>query len=281
MWMTFALLAAALWGVGQIFTKKGLSETSPLFNNLLGAVVTIVLIVPFVMLNGANLSDVPKIFPLACIITFLLLSYYYIIGVGKVSLTGTVLAMYPLITIFLSLIFLRENPNLYQKLAVLIVLSGTFILAIGEDIAVTKKLRFGRWFWIAIIGACLSGSSDFLAKVALNKVGNTYSYLLAYAIAFMAMALISIFIDKKGRKMPKINKKIIPTLLGVTMMESGMIAYYIALSLGFVSLVTPISSAYVAITAILAWIFLKEKVNKIQAAGIIFSVFGIILLGVS
>ncbi len=262
-----------------MFAKKGLSHTTPLFNNLLGACLFFILAVPFALSNGANFSEVPRIFLPTCVIAALLLVYYYVINLEKVSLSGTIQSSYPLFTIILSFIFLHENPSLLQKLAALIVLAGTVILAAGEDIVLSKRIRFGRWFWIALAGAVMAGTSDFFAKTILNHT-NTYSYILTYAIAYMCVAVLSALIDKNGRKLPKLNQKIIPTFLGVSMMELGTITFYLAISLGLVSVVSPASSFYVGITAVLAWIFLKEKVNKLQVLGVILSAIGVIFLGI-
>lgn len=276
----FALLAASLWGVGQVFTKKGFEETSPLFNNLLGAFITLIIVVPFALLNGANFQTAQKIFPLSLLIALLLLCYYYILEKGYVSLTGTILSSYPLITVVLSFLFLREQPSIFQKIAIVIILLGTITIAAGESINAVKRLRFGGWFWLAVIGAVSIGFSDFFAKVAVNN-SDIYSYLLAYGISFPILAGISYIFDYKNRAFPKFNsKKFLPTAIGVTMLEVGLMIYYIALSKGLVSVVTPLSSIYAAITVILAWIFLKEKMNKIQLLGITFSILGIIFIGI-
>lgn len=273
-----ALFAAVLWGVGQVFTKRGYEESTPLFNNLLAAVVTIATAVPFALLNGATFQL--SVFPLTVVIAALLLCYYYILAKGQVSLTGTVLSSYPIITITLSFIFLQEQPSLFQKLAIVAVLLGTILIAAGEGLSHIKEIKLGDWFWIAIAGALSIGTSDFLSKVANNKT-DVYSYLLDYGIAYCIVAGISYFFDKKGRTFPAINNmKFLPTLIGVTMIEIGLFVYYLAISKGLVSLVTPISSVFAAITVVLAWIFLKERVKKLQVVGILFSVAGIILIGI-
>lgn len=106
-------------------------------------------------------------------------------------------------------------------------------------------------------------------------------YIFSYALAFITVVILSVFIDKTERVLPKFNfKTYMPTIVGVTMIEIGLVVYYLALSKGLASLVTPISSIYVAITVVLAHIFLTEKITKIQILGVLFSVAGIILIGI-
>lgn len=281
MWLFLSLLAAVFWGVGQIIIKKGYNNLSPLFNNILAAVIIFILTVPLSLLNGINFSLIPSILPLAIIIAILFLSYYYIIGIGQVSFTGTVIGTYPALTILLSFLFLHENPSNYQKLAALIILVGITLIALPNDAREFKKLKIGIWFWWAIFGAITVGFGDFFIKVAINN-SDVYTYLFTYAICLPIVSGISIFFDKKGRKLPSFSlNKYLPTLVGVTMMELGFVSFHFALSQGLLSLVTPISSIYVAITAILAWLLLKEKISKIQAIGIALSAIGVVLVGIS
>ncbi len=278
-WLFFTLFAAMLWGVGQIFVKKGLGDISPLLNNIFGSVVIFIVSMSYSLLNGVNYALLPKVFPLALAASFLILIYYYAISKGQVSLTGTILSMYPLVTIVLSLYFLHEQPSIAQKLAIIFVLLGTFILALGENAKKLRNLKIDSWFWWGIIGAFLIGISDFLAKVGTNQT-DLYTYVFAYGLAFPLVSAISFVFDKKGRKLPEFSiNNFLPTVLGVSMVESGLIVYYIAISKGLVSVVTPISSVYVGITVILALIFLKEKIKGLQIFGIILSFIGIILLG--
>jgi len=226
MWLLFTLLSATLFGVGQVFTKKGLDETSPLLNNLLGAGVTLLITVPFALMNGAHISFVPKVLPITLVIALLLLCYYYIIAKGQVSLTGTILASYPLITIALSLLFLHEQPSLFQKIAIALILLGTIVIVAGENLNAFKRLQFGGWFYWALGGAIAIGTGDFLTKIAINR-SDMYTYLLAYGIAFGIVAGSSYFFDKKGRRFPKLtNTKFLPTLIGVTMLETGVVVFY-------------------------------------------------------
>lgn len=282
MWLFFTLLAALLWGIGQVFAKKGLSYATSLFNNLLAAVFTLLITAPFAFFMGAQLSDVSKLLPISIVIAVLLLSYYYVINKANISLVGTVLGAYPIFTVILSLIFLHEKPSIFQELAAGCVMLGTLLLIVGEDLTLARKLKFGTWVIWGAAGAAASGIADFLTKLALKIVDErAYSYIFTYAIALILVACVSFLFDKNGRKFPKINdKKLLPTLVGVTMIEVGMVAYFIALSLGIASVVTPVSSIYVAITAVLAWIFLKEKVNRLQIIGVLIACLGIILLGI-
>ena len=278
MWLALTLLSAFLWGIGHVLTKKGYDHVTPLFNNIFASIVTLAITVPFAISNGGNLKPVFDILPITLLIALLLLSFYYILELGQVSLTGTILATFPIYTVVLSILFLKEEPTQFQFIAMTLVLLGTIAIAFGEGISDRRKIQFGTWLWIAVAGSIMVGAADFFAKVAINQ-SDTYSYILIYGLTFPFISFLSYFFDKKGRKMPNLrSKKFLPTAIGVTMMEVGLLSFYVALSDGLVSVVTPISSLYVAIMTILAWFFLKEKLNRYQIVGIVLSLIGIMIL---
>ncbi len=67
-------------------------------------------------------------------------------------------------------------------------------------------------------------------------------------------------------------------LIGIT--EAGAIAVVnFGLTIGDAILITPIASALSVVTIMMAIIFLKEKVHKLQIVGIVAVIFGIIATG--
>lgn len=277
MWLIFSLLAALLWGIGQIFVKKGFAQTTPLFNNILATSVEVFFWIPIALLGGVEFEKFPIVFPLALVAGITYFVYYYVIGKGEVSLTGTVLAAYPLTTIILSGIFLHEPLGIFQKIAILLIILGSVLIAMPKNI---KSFKFANWVYWAIFGAILIGSGDFLAKVGISK-SNAYTWLFFLALAGLPWVFINFLIDKKGRVIPEFKlQKFVPTIIGVAMVSIGIIPFNLAFQYGLASLVAPVSSSYVVLTAVLAFIFLKEKINKVQLVGILSTSLGIILLGI-
>ncbi len=276
MWLTFSLGAALLWGIGQIFIKKGMGNVSPLVYNVLAVIIDLLLWFPLAFFMGINFSKVLQILPLALLAGATYFLYYYVIAKGQVSLTGTILGAYPLITIILSAIFLGEQTSLFQKLATVLVLLGSVFIAMPENF----RLKIESWVWYAAGGALLIGSGDFLAKLAVNQ-SDTYTWLFTLGLAYLPVLLLNYLLDKKGRVLPKMSfKEFWPSLLGTAMVSGGMVFFYLAFADGLASLVAPVSSSYVVLTAVLAYFFLKEKINKVQLLGIISTSLGIMLLGI-
>ena len=55
MWLVLTLIAAFMWGIGPVLAKKGLSHTTPLFNNLIAGFVTLAITVPFAIFMGGKI----------------------------------------------------------------------------------------------------------------------------------------------------------------------------------------------------------------------------------
>lgn len=284
-WLVYTLIASLFWGVGQIYLKKGFAKISSLWNIIIATIICLVTWLPFCYFNGINLSNInfsPTLFFIIIVSIFYQI-YFYALEKGEVSITGTIMAAYPLVTVILSHLFLGEVINWIQKLAIFVVLLGAAVISLPNKNNQTK-IKVGSWIWWALASVILIGTADFLAKVIINNIG-PYNYMFLLPIFYIPVVLGIAMIDKKGQKLPPVSgnqwRQLTPTLIGVFMIEVGIIAFNLAFANGPASLVGPLSSCYVAITVILAIIFLKEKVNLNQLIGIILTIIGIILFGVS
>lgn len=278
MWLFYTLLAAVCWGVGQIFVKKGLQDISPLMNNILATIIGTLLFLPFALSHQVHFDKFWQLFPFTCFVSFLFFAYYYVIGRGQLALTGTILGTYPFITVILSLLFLHEAPSIFQKLAIGTIILGTVIVALPNKV---NKIHVGTWLWWTLLGVFMLGLGDFLVKFLMNQ-SDLYTYLFTYAFGSTFVTILFYLFDKKGRALPKFTRKnYFSTLIGVGLVEFGFFLFHLAVNGGLVSLVSPISGIYVAITAVLAWFVLKEKIDKKHAFGIILAAIGVILIGIS
>jgi len=69
------------------------------------------------------------------------------------------------------------------------------------------------------------GTGDFLIKLLLNQ-SDLYTYLFTYAFCSIILTGLTIFIDKKGRILPKFTWNLyLPTFIGVAMIEVGFFCF--------------------------------------------------------
>ena len=273
-WLIFALLAAIIWGVAQVLVKKGFSESNPFFNNILATIFTLLIFVPYSLSQGVNWNLFPQIFLLAIPAMLPNYIYYYALEKGDISLTGTIVAAYPMITVLLSILLLRELITVPHLIGVALVIVGAFLISKPRKF----NFKFEPWVAWGAAAAVIIGFGDFMGKVGLTKF-DQYTFFLAFSLSAIPSFFITALFDNH-KVIPNLKLgQLIPTLSGTFLIELGLLFLYLALASGPVSIVSPVSSAYVAITVILASIFLREKVNQQQAIGIGATVIGIIVLG--
>lgn len=281
-WFGFAFCAAVFWALGQILIKKGFSHLSPLWSNIVSNVLSLFIWIPFVLFNTKFLIKLPPLKNIGIILgaSSLYHLFYYSISKGKISLTGTLVAGYPIFTIALSHLFLGERLNPLQYLGITLILIGDFTFAIPEKPGKLKNEK-GNLSWIlwGLVGACTIGSGDFITKLSINQIG-VYRHMLTLSLFSNAVSSINYLLDKKNRDMPKIlSRRSLPSFAGIIITLIGSIFFLLAMENGAASLIVSISSIYPGFVALLAVRFLGERVSIKQVTGIITAVFGLILIG--
>lgn len=283
MWFWYALSVMVMWGLGDVIAKKGLSKISPVWNNILAVAFALVGWVPFALWHGATLTFGPTDLVLAATISLLYLTYYYAIERGKIILTAALLSTYQATSYVLSVLLLHEQNTLFQNLAVVIIIIGTFLIS-GEEM---KKLLDNHvreaihrsWIFWGLLGGFANGVGDFLSKVGVVRVG-PYNFLLLLALGYVLTIGVNILFDRRGLARSPLQHPALFffTFLGTALVELGIIPLSLAFETGPASLITPIASASLGVTIVLAWIFLRERVTWIQMLGVITTIGGLFLM---
>lgn len=277
-WLIFAMLACLSWGIGQTLIKKGLSNISPFVSDIFFVASSFLINIFYVLILGFDKVNW-NFFPAILIFGFLASSFNlilpFIIEKTDVSLSGTVLATYPVATILLSIIFLGEGLKFFQIIGVMAIIFGTIMVSRQG----TQKFKIKPWVIWALIGAVLLGFADFTGKAAMTKY-NLPTFLIAFCIGYLPAILIVKILDKTKQTIPQAKKETFISILGNFLMPLGLVFMYLAFDRGPASLVSPVASTYPVLTIILAFIFLKEKVSKNQLFGILLTSLGIILTSI-
>jgi bacterial/archaeal transporter family protein len=112
-------------------------------------------------------------------------------------------------------------------------------------------------FWWGIFG--------FLGKVEAERISPSQLQLF-FTIGMIPVAILCMFRLKFKIAVKKTG--IFYALLMGVLSALGCLAFFAAMQKGKASLVAPVTSLYPALTVILAVIFLKEKLNKVQLCGL-------------
>jgi uncharacterized membrane protein len=281
-WFPLALCAALCWAVGAVLVKRGFAAVPPLWNNIVNNALAVLLWIPVVLVLSRFRIKVPPIRILLIILaaSTLFQFFYYSLSRGQVSLTGTVIAIYPMITILLSHLFLGERLSALQYLAIGLILAGGIAVAFPDK---RQILHTGGLAWLpwGLTGALSLGTGDFLSKFSINRIGS-YSHLFFLSLAAIGLSGINYIIDTPNRAVPRVfARSFLPTLIGIALHLVGALCFFLAFDYGPVSLISPVSSVYPALLALLAIKFLKDRISVIQRIGIGVITGGLIVIGFS
>jgi uncharacterized membrane protein len=281
-WFPLALSAAVCWAVGAVLVKRGFSAVPPLWNNIINNALALILWIPVVLALSRFRIEVPPIRILLIILaaSALFQLFYYCLSRGQVSLTGTVIAIYPMITIVLSHLFLEERLSPLQYLSVGLILAGGLAVAFPDK---RQILHTGGLSWLpwGLAGALSLGTGDFLSKFSINQIG-AHSHIFFLSLIAMGLAGVNYLIDTPNRAAPRVfARSFLPSLFGIVLHLVGALCFLLAFDYGPISLISPVSSVYPALLALLAVKFLKDKISVIQGIGIGIITTGLIAIGFS
>jgi len=125
---------------------------------------------------------------------------------------------------------------------------------------------------IAMIGW---GFSDFFAAMAARKTSVIKTLVWSQIVGTLMLILAFLLFFK----FPDISfNYLMLILISAFLNIIALLAFYKGMQIGNVSVISPISSAYAAITVILSLIFLNEKLNGLQTVGVSLAILGTILV---
>ncbi len=280
-----AIVSAMFMAAMQILLKKSYKELDPSIAFFFDAMFGVLIWIPVGFIFGATIKGIINCLVYAIISAILSEALvFYALSKGDLSISTVMIATYPIYTLLFSRYINKEILSGEQLVFIVLTILGTILTCFDKDLKI-KKLK-SLTMLIPIITAVAIGLSDTLTKKVINET-SSFSFLVAIAIVQIPVALIYLKIAKQKFsnifKELKIGMKeykysIIGSLLNVL----GTGCLLVSFNYGMVSIVSPLTAIYTPIVLIYSFIFLKEKINKLNFAGIIAALigtFGIIMLG--
>lgn len=299
MWLFFTLATTLLWGVAELFYKKGSHENEK-FGHLkvcviVGAVMGIHAVITLLTSNiGYNPKNLIAYLPVSlCYIVSMVCSYFGIRFIEE-SLSDPIENTAGAICSILCVIFLGEMISIPVWIAIAIIVVGVVGVSQMErsaDVNRSKKLgkklaiiAFLMPFCYALIDALGSFLDIFFLDMETSPlIGVTEENIelvanVSYELTFAIVGLI-LFIFMKIKKvkfeMPKQRDKVIAAVCET----AGQLTYVYAMS-GNGAIAAPILSSVCVVSLVLSRIFLKEKLTKKQYIFIGIIIAGVLMLAV-
>ncbi len=278
----FGLISYFSWGIGDVFatiTARKLESFSTTFWRSFLGVLIFSLYIPFALqsLKNITLQLLFFNFVLGIIGSIGLVAFYEGLKRANPALTGTVGNTYPFLAVILSLVFFKERLNVPQILTIIIILSGIILSA--TQIKEFKRIELTPGIiWSILASGCFGLYYAFI-KIPVSQIGWFWP---SYFSLFISAAAMFLFIKFKNMKFYNSNFRtaLIPLVIFSILWTLGEFSYNFAIGKGLISIISPIAGASPTLFVILAFLVFKDKITKQQIAGIIVTLFGIVLLSI-
>ncbi len=280
----FAITAMLSWGTADFFAKKAIDKLgykiSLLLNHLVAFVPLIILAILFFKLPPLT-SELVLITISAGILGIIAYIFLYRgFQKGNISVVSPISASWSVITTLLAVLIFKETLMPLQIIGIIAVFIGIFF-ASTNFAEFKKSIRQGRSSGIsdAIISMVAWGITYTLLKPMVTSFGPIISLLFLRIIALTILLSWTKLAPTKFSKPARLIFLFI-ALSGLLDLL-GFAAFNFSVSTDLLSLVGPIAATYPAVTIVLAYFFLKEKIVTNQKIGIIAILAGIALVALT
>lgn len=276
------ILSMLGWGTADFLGAESSRKIGNVLTLFWMQIVGFVVAFVYFLINFSsfNLKDVQRFLPLLVIICFLqtiaYLAYYKGLKEGQVSLVTPIGASWAMITVILSVIFLKEILQRNQIIAIILIIFGITLASINiKELLKIKKFSVFRGTKEGLIAMLGWGVSLFLIVFPSKTLGWFLPVFLFRLFAILFLTFY-IFISKKSFKINP-QPSLLGLLLSIGLLDIGaFFAYSFGVSGEYTSIVAPIAASFPLVTILLAKVFLRERIAPNQIFGIAGIVAGLI-----
>ncbi len=272
MWLLYALLTFFLWGIADLFYKKGNIDNDKYSHLKTGIMVGLVMgihaiIYYFVKGVKFDILSMIKYLPVSlCYIVSMIIGYKGLKYIN-LSIASPIQNTSGLITSLLLVIIFKVKLSLWEIIALVIMAIGVIMLSIIEnkkDIKVALKKITVAAIIFPLLYCLIDGAGTFLDSIYLDmkEIIDEDMALISYELTFFIYGIIS-YIYLKIKKENIIIKNEKNRLSAAIFETMGQFTYVFAISSHSV-ITAPIVACYSALSVLLSRIFLKEKITKLQ-----------------
>ncbi len=306
MWFLFSLIAILCWGGSDFFSKLGADPKDKFSHVRMVTVVGVVMGLHAVFTMIYEYAVNGTVYDPMSFITYLPVAFLYILAMVlgyaglryiELSVSSPICNSSGAVAVLLCAVFLHQTMEVPQMVAVALIILGIFLLSIaekrGEDReryyrgeVVDRKYQVGFIaFLLPVLYCIIDGLGTFADTFVLENMEAIYGesaefqantsyelmFLLCAAAAFVYLTVIrreKFLVKKQGEK-----------ALGALCETAGQFFYIYAIADNAI-VAAPMISSYCVFSAILARIFMKEKLTKLQYVFVAAVVAGIVILGI-
>jgi uncharacterized membrane protein len=272
-WLSFSLITIALFGVWGFVSTVITKEVAPLTVQVLSTIglLPVALVLGFSqnLRKGTNFGAGFALATLTGVLggsgNVALYKALQIGGEGSVvvPLTG----MYPLVTVILARLLLKERLNRIQTLGIGLALVAIYLFSPRESLGatVTWGSAFSAWMMYGLMALVLFGVACITMKFATRHISDELSTIF-YTLGYVLLAIVIIAMGSVEWNVSMKNWGL-GILIGL-LMNGATLTLFVAYRWGKASIVTPLTALYPLVTVLLAGLILKEHFDVVKVVAI-------------
>lgn len=277
------------WGLADFFAKKTIDKVGDMATLTWAHVYGVLILFSFVLgrtLANGSLTGLPEGIKEVGLLAFFgalqAAVYFYVyraFGKGQLALLNPVFSSYSGIVVLISVFIFGEIVGSATLAVLALIFLGIMLINLDKESLAVRRFKFLR----------IPGMKDILTAVSLASIWTILwgrfvagkDWLVYAAIMYLFMSITILLISLVKRVNLKIlEKKIWKYFLLIGFAE---VIAYVGVSLGYsltthLSIVAVLSAAFSVPTVVLAHIFLKERVTKLQIMGTSLVIIGVVLV---
>ncbi|GHS95707.1 membrane protein [Synergistales bacterium] len=287
-----ASLAAIFWGISPIFQKRALRDMGLLELNATRGFGVLLMLLPVLFVAGRGVW-LPGVSSYLTIIFIVLvnnligdvLAFIAIRDIGA-SLATPITDSYPLAVAVISWLWFGETITSFVLLGTFLVVSGLVLLNLrGAAKHSSQQVNYLRGVAsAALAGLCWAFGLSLSKYLTLHGVSSA-AFIFWRGAFFCLMAwgnwaLFKVFRREKTRSLKDIpsGARVTSALSGATSLTLGAWCYTTGITLIPMNVATPIATSAPLITALIACVFMGERLRFVQWSGIVFVVVGAVVV---
>jgi drug/metabolite transporter (DMT)-like permease len=290
------LSAALLWGVAD-FCARGASRAAGTFRALL--FVEIIAIPALLLLTGPfglivlRAEQWPMILA-AAVVGLIILGgaglLYRAFAIGKLALVSPIASAFAAVTALLAIATGERLAGL-TLFGVILTLVGVVLASSSSEAAPAdglKKAERGKRRFapglLEAIGAMLTfGVGYWLLGFIVPTLGGVTTAFIAKVGDFLVLGGIALFLMWRAPGKPQFTARLTQPfwlwVIPVALLDTAAnIAYNIGIATALTSVVVTLSSLFSAVTILLAWVVLRERLALWQWVGVLTILLGVLLV---
>ena len=277
-WLRWSLLALLSWGVWAVMAKLIGEALSGAHNQALSTlgILPVMLAMAFtkrLSTPGNRRRGILLALAAGAISCLGNVVYYDALSRGgKAAMIVPLTALYPLATIFMAMLLLKEQLNRVQFVGVIVSLVAIYFFNVpGEG-----EGFFSPWLLLALVPIVLWGASGFLQKLSTNHISGELS-TLCFLGAFIPFGVL--FLVQQPLPAVITTKTWLLVVGQGFFLALGNFAVLAAFAdNGRASIITPLAALYPLVSVPIAIGFLGEHIAMREAIGIVFALISVVAL---